>query len=227
MTEVTPGRFIVFDGCDAAGKTTQLKLLHSALLDKGIPAIMTREPGGTVFGEKLRDVFLTEVESADPLAQIFTMMAMREEHMQKKIIPNLAAGTWVLCDRFIDCSRVYQGYWPGYNPVTKFQNLRYVQLIDKYFVDILGFYKDLPFCFPSHNFIFDLPVDEALARLVKRTDATNALDRRPREFHEYVGNCYREDICKNYANRTLIDASPSIKKVHNNIMRHVFQNSAF
>ena len=216
-----PGRFIVFDGCDAAGKTTQLRLLHAALTAKGISAILTREPGGTPFGEKLREAFLEDIDNISIVAQIYTMMAIRAQHIEKKIIPTLAAGTWVLCDRFIDSSRVYQGYFPGYDPVTKQQDMRFVDLIDKCYREIVTFH---PGYSKSQYFIFDLPTHVALERLSVRTEKANAIDVRPRAFHDYVGSCYRDRIYKDYPRRILIDAQPDIDSVHATLLSHIFPN---
>lgn len=106
-----PGRFIVFEGGEGAGKSTQLRLLAQRLTAAGVPVVTTREPGGTPTAEAIRSVLLTP--AADPMAarcEALLFAAARADHVERVIAPALAAGQVVLCDRFVDSSLAYQGY---------------------------------------------------------------------------------------------------------------------
>jgi dTMP kinase len=104
---VTPrGRFITFEGIDGAGKSTQIEVVAHALRARGIDFVITREPGGTRLGESLRALLLHEPMSA--AAETLLLFAARAEHLERVIRPALAAGRWVLCDRFTDATYAYQ-----------------------------------------------------------------------------------------------------------------------
>jgi dTMP kinase len=101
---------ITFEGIEGSGKTTQADLLYTYLKEKGHNVIKTREPGGTVLGEALRDVLLRKDMRVLPLAELLVFMAVRAQHMEEVISPALAEGKIVLCDRFVDATYAYQGY---------------------------------------------------------------------------------------------------------------------
>jgi dTMP kinase len=104
------GKFITFEGLDGVGKSTQLENLAKHLRERGVDVITTREPGGTALGEKLRTVLLSSrTEGLSPLAELALMFADRAQHIDEQILPALARGQWVLCDRFTDSSEAYQG----------------------------------------------------------------------------------------------------------------------
>ncbi len=104
------GRFITLEGGEGAGKSTQLRLLAQAFAAAGVVAITTREPGGSPGGEAIRALVVSgEVDAWLPETESLLFMAARYDHLASKIKPALASGTWVLCDRFYDSTRVYQG----------------------------------------------------------------------------------------------------------------------
>ena len=104
------GRFITIEGLDGCGKSTQLEKLARALREIGIAVVVTREPGGTVIGERIRDVLLNSATSGlSPQAELALMFASRAQHLKEVILPGLAEGEFVLCDRFTDSSEAYQG----------------------------------------------------------------------------------------------------------------------
>ncbi len=104
------GRFITFEGIEGCGKTTQIKLLNDALKKRGIETVLTREPGGTKIGDKIRKVLLDAANSEMvALAELLLYEASRAQHVEEKIRPALSAGKVVLCDRFYDSSSAYQG----------------------------------------------------------------------------------------------------------------------
>ncbi|MGA8152239.1 MAG: dTMP kinase [Terriglobales bacterium] len=104
------GKFITFEGLDGCGKSTQLKKLSAILSAEGLPVTVTREPGGTPTGDKIRQLLLdTNTSSLAPLAELALMFASRAQHIEEVIQPALAQGRIVLCDRFTDSSEAYQG----------------------------------------------------------------------------------------------------------------------
>jgi dTMP kinase len=107
---MTGGRFIVLEGGEGAGKSTQARLLAEALQNRGLEVVTTREPGGTPGAEALRALLLgTGGEGWNPRAEALLFAAARSDHVDRLIRPALAAGKWVICDRFVDSSRAYQG----------------------------------------------------------------------------------------------------------------------
>jgi dTMP kinase len=111
VAQRTPkGKFITVEGLDGCGKSTQLERLANALRAEGIDAVVTREPGGTPVGEKLRAVVLdSRTARLSSLAELAILFASRAQHIAEVILPGVQAGKWVLCDRFTDSSEAYQG----------------------------------------------------------------------------------------------------------------------
>ena len=104
------GKFITFEGLDGCGKSTQLARLAEKLNQRGLSVVVTREPGGTDTGEKIRRLLLdTRTSGLSPMAELALMFASRAQHIQEVILPGLDAGQIVLCDRFTDSSEAYQG----------------------------------------------------------------------------------------------------------------------
>lgn len=111
---MTRGKFIAFEGGEGAGKSTQARLLAAALERRGLPSVITREPGGTPGAEAIRALLLgTEGEGWNPRAEALLFAAARSDHVERLIQPAVAAGKWVICDRFVDSSRAYQGGGSG------------------------------------------------------------------------------------------------------------------
>jgi dTMP kinase len=107
---MTRGKFIALEGGEGAGKSTQARLLAEALRLRGIDVVTTREPGGTPGAEAIRELLLTlEGEGWNPRAEALLFAAARSDHVERLIQPALAQGQWVICDRFLDSSRAYQG----------------------------------------------------------------------------------------------------------------------
>ena len=107
---VIPGRFLTIEGIEGVGKTTQVARLSQALHERGIPHVVTREPGGTPLAERIRDIVLNARDEAlPPKAELLLMFAARAVHLHNLVEPNLEAGRWVLCDRFTDATYAYQG----------------------------------------------------------------------------------------------------------------------
>jgi thymidylate kinase len=111
---MTPGRFIALEGGEGAGKSTQARLLAELLRERGIEVLTTREPGGTGGAEAIRKLLLEGApgdngEGWNPRAEALLFAAARSDHVEKLILPALTRGCWVICDRFLDSSRAYQG----------------------------------------------------------------------------------------------------------------------
>lgn len=108
------GIFITFEGIEGSGKSTQISLLHDYLLAQGRRVTLTREPGGTPIGDKIRNILLDPANKAlDHMAELLLYAASRAQHLSEVILPSLAAGNVVLCDRFSDATLAYQGYGRG------------------------------------------------------------------------------------------------------------------
>ncbi|HEY3397245.1 MAG TPA: dTMP kinase [Armatimonadota bacterium] len=103
-----PGKFIVLDGVEGSGKSTQANLLVSALLDRGLTPLYTREPGGTPVGLRLRHLLLNEEVEISPTTEAFLFCADRADHLDRVIVPSLREGRWVICDRFSSSTYAYQ-----------------------------------------------------------------------------------------------------------------------
>lgn len=119
------GRFITFEGIDGAGKSTHLEALAMWLRGKGVDVVCTREPGGTSLAEQLRALFLSE--PMDPLTEALLVFAARRDHLREMILPALARGSTVLCDRFSDATFAYQGAGRGFSVQTLKQLEEWVQ----------------------------------------------------------------------------------------------------
>jgi dTMP kinase len=166
------GRFISFEGVDGAGKSTQVAAVAAALRGHALDFVLTREPGGTPLGEALRSLLLGE-EMA-PMTETLLMHAARNEHVAQVIAPALAAGRWVLCDRFADASHAYQGAGRGVAPERLDTLAAWVQG---------GLEPDLT-----------VLVDVAPAEAQRRREQARAADRFEREsaaFFERVRAAYR------------------------------------
>ena len=166
------GRFITIEGPDGSGKTTQAERLADLLRFAGDAVLITREPGGTVLGERLRDLLLARtggIETTDPLTDAFLFEAARRQLVRHVIRPALAAGTTVVCARFSDSTFAYQGYGAG----VPLETLR---AIDRAATD------GLP---PDLTILLDLPVETGLAR-VHPDDVTRFEAEHDLAFHQRV-----------------------------------------
>lgn len=165
-------RFITFEGIDGAGKSTQIAALVGLLAARGIAVEQTREPGGTHLGEELRALVLHEAMDLETEALI--MFAARREHLAQRIRPALAAGRWVVCDRFSDATYAYQVGGRGLAE-DKFRALEaWVHP---------GFQPDV-------TFLFDLPAEVAAARVAAGTPAPDRFEREQGGFFERVRAAY-------------------------------------
>ena len=113
------GRFITFEGTEGVGKSTQLENAATALRQAGIDVIVTREPGGTPMAESIRELLLApREEPVNDMTELLLMFAARAQHLHSRILPELSAGRWILCDRFTDATFAYQGGGRGVSART-------------------------------------------------------------------------------------------------------------
>lgn len=194
-----PGRFITLEGGEGAGKSTQAGRLAAALAARGIPAVLTREPGGSDGAEAVRALLMEgAVNRWSAHAEALLFAAARADHVEKRIRPAIAAGAWVICDRFIDSSRAYQGVAGG--------------LDDAAILALHGFGSHG--LLPDRTFVLDMPPGTGRARAEARDGA--AADRfaaRGDAFHGAVADAFRRFAAAEPARFRVIDASAAIDAV--------------
>ena len=199
--------FISFEGPEASGKSTQLKLLSNYLKKNKLPHLITREPGGTKNAEILRKIILNKNESISLTEEILLLMAARLNHINKIIRPALKKGKIVITDRFADSTFVYQGYVNNYG-LKKVMQL-HKELLDNFL--------------PSKTFLFLLPSKTINERLKVRKKS-NKYDKINIKFHEKVMSGYKMIAKKNNRFKK-IDADKSIESIHKNIIKSLILNS--
>lgn len=202
------GRFITLEGPEGAGKSTQAEMLCAALRSRGIECVATREPGGTVLAEKLRDLikhFRSDGEAVTPVAELLLMNAARAQHVQYRILPALESGKWVICDRFSDSTLAYQGYARG---------------MDRDFI-VRTDRAAAGHCPIDRTLLFDLPVEAGFARTRTRTATAGNFDRFEREdrdFHERVRAGFLALAAAEPARFRIIAADRTPDEVHASVM---------
>ncbi len=172
------GLFVTFEGVEGCGKTTQAELLKQSLEREGHRVIFTREPGGTVVGERIRDVLLDcRLSGMEPMAELFLYLASRAQHVRELIRPALTGGAIVVCDRFADASLAYQGAGRqiGELKVQRLNELATFGLV------------------PDYTVLLDVPAEVGLERTLKRVGGEARKDRIEKEkldFHARVRTGY-------------------------------------
>jgi dTMP kinase len=197
---MTRGRFITLEGMDGAGKTTHLEWLRARLTAAGVALTVTREPGGTPLGERLREWMLHADEARQPDTEALLMFAARNEHIARVIRPALEAGRWVLCDRFTDATYAYQAGGSGISWARIAELERWVQ-------------GDLQ---PDLTLYFD--IDPELGRA--RSRAARAPDRFERErsdFFARVRAAYLRRAAEQPQRIRIVDGSNSMTEIQNQL----------
>ncbi|MGZ5231617.1 MAG: dTMP kinase [Burkholderiales bacterium] len=190
------GKFITLEGLDGAGKTTQLGWLSRFLQEQGIALRITREPGGTPLGEKLRAVLLDPAQKLDPETETLLMFAARREHLDKLIIPELKEGTWVLCDRFTDATFGYQAGGSGVDWSK-------VEALERWVHGSLQ---------PDLTVYFDVSPEIGRARAAA-IKAPDRFEQERESFYERVRAAYLRRARESHGRIHVIDASASIDAV--------------
>lgn len=198
---MTAKRFITLEGGEGAGKSTCLAFIRDFLAQRGLPLVVTREPGGTPLAEEIRQLLLARrEEQVAPNAELLLMFAARAQHLQQVVLPALSRGDWVLCDRFTDATYAYQGYG-RHQPMQTIRDLeRLVQ-------------GDLQ---PGLTLLLDLPVQEGLARAAARAEK-DRFESEQDAFFERVRQGYRDRAAAEPARFRVIDASRPLGAVQNQI----------
>jgi len=195
------GQFITIEGTEGVGKTTQNEAIQTWMNNKGIDYIVTREPGGTQIGEKIRALLLDKANKAmGSDAELLLMFAARSEHVEKKIQPALAKGQWVLCDRFVDSSFAYQGFGRGLG----------VERIKQLEQWTLGSLK------PNKTFLLKMDVAQGLQRAAARAEL-DRFEEEKLDFYNKVEQGYLYRAEHDPDRFSIINASQTIEKVTQDI----------
>lgn len=204
------GRFLTFEGLDGCGKTTQLKLLARALRRQHLPVLVTREPGGTSIGERIRSLLLRRRSAGmDPRTEVLLMFASRAQNVAECILPALAKGRIVLCDRFTDASLAYQGYGRGVD-------LGFIRQLDRFACRGLK---------PDRTFVLDINPRTSVRRARRRNTAARRDEGRfeleTRAFYNRVRRGYYALARQEPHRVKLISGEDSIQAVHQKILTRV------
>ena len=194
------GQFITIEGIECVGKSTNAKFIENTLNKKGFKTLVTREPGGSGVGEKIRNILLFEnKDTLSPMTELLLLFAAREKHINEIIKPALRQGTWVICDRFTDASFAYQGFGRelGFDKVNALKSL--IQ-------------KDFE---PELTILLDAPLEIITSR--RKLNPNDRFESEDKAFFERVRNGYLElaNICDERVK--VIDASKDIQEVQDQI----------
>jgi dTMP kinase len=192
------GKFITLEGVDGAGKTTHVEFIKKYLADLGINFIMTREPGGTLLGEQLREILLHD--DMTPETETLLMFAARNEHIKKVIGPNLKEGKVVISDRFTDATYAYQSGGKGVKEIK---------------IDILKEWVQASLQ-PDLTFLFDLSVEVSIERLNK-TRELDKFEREGKGFHENIRQKYLLLAKASPERFCILNSEESIEEIQNQI----------
>ena len=204
-----PGTFITFEGIDGSGKSTQLRLLNNFLRARGWNPLITREPGGTPVGLRLRAALLDATEEVDPLTELLVFAADRAQHVRRVIRPALESGLIVISDRYADATVAYQGAGRGFPP----------QLIAEIvYLATEGLKPDL-------TVLFDVGIEESSSRTTRRSTGKNAANKAGRdrldienaEFHARVRDAYLQIALAEPQRVKVVDASGPLESTQEQV----------
>jgi len=204
-----PGTFITFEGIDGSGKSTQLRLLGNFLRANGCDVLLTREPGGTTLGVRLRAALLDAMEEVDPLTELLVFAADRAQHVRRMLRPALEAGRVVISDRYADATVAYQGAGRGFSTELITQ---IVQLATE------GLKPDL-------TLLFDVSIEESTNRTTRRSTSRSTSGKAPRDrldienadFHTRVRDAYLQIALAEPERVKLIDTSGPVEQTHERV----------
>ncbi len=208
---MSKGLFIAFEGGEGAGKSTQARMLVEALDARGIAADLTREPGGTTGAEAIRTLLLDppgEDEGWGPRAEALLFAAARADHVAKRIRPTLARGEWIICDRFVDSSRAYQG---GAGELGD------ALIVALHEIGSEGLRPDL-------TILIEADPTETARRLAQRDgDTSDAIGGRSAAYHQAVAAAFRAQAEADPDGSVIVDGSGSAEDVHARVMQALTQ----
>lgn len=192
------GRFITFEGGEGAGKSTQVGRLAARLMAEGREVVTTREPGGSPGAESIRELVLKgSADRWSPSTETLLMYAARRDHIERVIRPALERGAWVICDRFADSTRAYQGAAGGVDP-------KFISALETYILE--GTRPDL-------TLVFDLPAAVGLERAHARAGAEMRFESKGMAFHERLREGFRAIAAGEPDRCVLIDATAAMDAV--------------
>ena len=202
--------FITFEGIEGCGKTTQIGHLTSFFKKNQLPFLLTREPGGTKVGEKIRQILLSSDNGGiEPMAELFLYVADRIQHYRQVIAPALREGKVVLCDRFADATTVYQGFGRGLD-------LAWIEEIHA---------RALENTKPDLTFLLDLPVEAGLKRAWKRLKKDQSredrFEKEAMDFHQRIREGYLTLARKEPARIIVLDGMKDEQTLHREIVSHL------
>ena len=198
MTGVARGRFITLEGGEGAGKSTQLRRLADRLTASGRDAVTTREPGGSPGAEAIRALLVSgEADRWSPVSETLLMYAARRDHIERVISPALDRGAWVVCDRFLDSTRAYQGAAGG-APAGLISVLEAAVVEER---------------LPDLTLILDLPVKAGLARAAGRGGTEARFEAKGTAFHERLRAAFLDIAVREPERCRVIDASLDVEAV--------------
>ena len=196
--------FITFEGIDGSGKSTQAQRCYEALVNAGIPVLLTKNPGGTALGLQLREILLHTQAPITPKAELLLYIADRVQHLEEVVKPALASGTVVLCDRFSDSTIAYQGYGRGLN-VAWIENLHELA------------FKNVQ---PDVTLLFEGPVETLLARAKGRSEA-DRLEREAVDFYQRIAHGF-DTLAQQHPHRIQrLDATQPLEVLHEQVVATV------
>jgi len=205
MATVKKGVFITFEGGEAVGKSTQIRLLERWLKSHKIAFITTREPGGSQLGKKLRALLLSsKTKSLSPRAEVLLYMADRAQHVEEKLLKALAARKVVISDRFADSSLVYQG-------IARNLGEKNIDFLNQFATQKLT---------PHVTFLLDLPLKVANQRLRQRSGKKDRIESEKQAFHAKVRNGFLKLARKN-RRFVVLKAEQSAEKIQAQIQTHL------
>ncbi len=197
--------FITFEGGEGTGKSTQTRLLAGYLESRGIPCVLTREPGGSDGAEEIRNLVVKgDVARWDAVTEMLLMYAARRDHLVKKIRPALNAGKSVICDRFADSTMAYQGFGYAGDPSP--------EDVARLYDIVIGDFR------PDLTVIMDLPVEKGLERALGRDANSNRYERMGLDFHRSLRQAFLT-IAEHDPDRcVVINADRSVDEIHREIV---------
>lgn len=212
---MTRGRFITFEGGEGAGKSTQVRRLVARLRERGVEVIATREPGGSPGAEAIRNLVLTgSADRWSPATETLLMYGARRDHIERTILPALESGAWVVCDRFADSTRAYQGGAGGVDPA-------FISALEQH---LLADVK------PDLTLVFDLPVDIGLARAEAFAKADGHAETRFESkgvaFHERLRAAFRAIAQAEPERCAMIDAGAGMDEVEHQVWAAITERLA-
>ena len=205
---MSKGFLVSLEGPEGAGKTSVLEALIPVLEDMGVEVLTTREPGGVLIGEKIREVILDPSHTEmDPKTELLLYIASRRQHLVEKVLPALAAGKLVIMDRFIDSSVAYQGFGRGLD-------IDAIDWLNEFATDGLK---------PDLTLYFDIEVEEGLARIAANSNReVNRLDMEGLDLHRKVRQGYLSLLEREGNRIEKIDASLPLDQVIENTQQLLF-----